>query len=132
MKLYLDENLSPRFRHNFDNHLLQIFTYQFMGWQGKKNGELLSLLVENDFRGIITSDQLMYTDKQLRQYQLHFLLIQSALDTPTARTPLFDLLNEFLVEQYHVFDKAQCSKTIITDGVVDKNLARGVHLLWMD
>ncbi len=103
-------------------------------WDGraKKNGALLSLLVENNFRGIITSDQLMYTDRQLRQYQLHFLLIQSAFDTPTARIPLFELLNVFLIEQYSVFDKAQCSKTIITDGVVDKDVARGVHLLWMD
>lgn len=132
MKLYLDENLPPRFRHQFDAQLFQVFTYQFMGWQGKKNGELLSLLVENNFRGIITSDQLMYTDRQLRQYQLHFLLIQSAFDTPTARIPLFELLNEFLIEQYSIFDKAQCSKTIITDGIVDKDVERGVHLLWMD
>jgi predicted nuclease of predicted toxin-antitoxin system len=63
MKLYLDENLSPKFRHNLDNQLFQVITYQFMGWQGKKNGELLSLLTENNFKGIITSDQLMYTDK---------------------------------------------------------------------
>lgn len=38
MKLYLDENLSPRFRHQFDAQLFQVFTYQFMGWQGKKHG----------------------------------------------------------------------------------------------
>lgn len=36
MKLYLDENLPPRFRHQFDAQLFQVFTYQFMGWQGKK------------------------------------------------------------------------------------------------
>ncbi|WP_336912687.1 hypothetical protein [Runella sp.] len=66
MKLYLDENLSPRFRHCFDSHLFQVYTYQFMGWQGKKNGELLSLLTQNSFRGIITSDKLMYSDKQLQ------------------------------------------------------------------
>jgi hypothetical protein len=132
MKLYLDENLSPKFRHNFDNQLFQVFTYQFMGWQGKKNGELLSLLTENNFKGIITSDQLMYTDKQLRQYQLHFLLIQSAFDTPDARVPLFDLLNLFLIEHYSIYENAQCSKTIITDGIVDHNLTKGVHLIWID
>lgn len=103
-----------------------------MGWQGKKNGELLSLLTENNFKGIITSDQLMYTDKQLRQYQLHFLLIQSAFDTPGARSPLFELLNLFLIEHYSVYEKAQCSKTIITDGIVDHNLTKGVHLIWID
>lgn len=43
MKLYLDENLSPRFRHLLDSPSIKVFTYQFMNWQGKKNGELLKL-----------------------------------------------------------------------------------------
>lgn len=101
-----------------------------MGWQGKKNGELLSLLTSNGFRGIITSDQLMYSDKQLREYELHFFSIQSALDTPTARLPLFEALNVFLIENYDQFTKIESSKTIITDGIVDKTLLRGVHQLW--
>jgi predicted nuclease of predicted toxin-antitoxin system len=51
MKLYLDENLSPKYRHAFDSERMQLFTYQFMGWQGKKNGELLHLLSIHGFRG---------------------------------------------------------------------------------
>lgn len=82
MKLYLGENLSPKLRHYFDQQFFQVFTYQFMGWQGKKNGELLGLLTQYGFQGIVTSDQLMYSDKQLREYQLHFFLLQSAFDTP--------------------------------------------------
>jgi predicted nuclease of predicted toxin-antitoxin system len=49
MKLYLDENLSPKFRRYLNSELIQVYTYQFMGWQGKKNGELLSLLQSANF-----------------------------------------------------------------------------------
>ena len=102
-------------------------------WVGKakKNGELLSLLTQNSFRGIITSDKLMYSDKQLQQYQLHFLLLQSAFDTPTERIPLFELLNIFLTNHYQRIDSAQSSKIIIADGIVDKTLVRGIHPIWL-
>lgn len=132
MKLYLDENLSPRFRHQFNQDLLKIYTYQFMGWQGKKNGELLILLNEHEFRGIITSDKLMYTDEQLKRNSLHFFLLQSALDTVEARIPLLKLLNDFLTTSYVLFDNAKASKVIVSDGVVSKNLTAGVHVIWVD
>lgn len=132
MKLYLDENLSPKFRHQFDPSSLKIYTFQFMEWQGKKNGELLKLLVENEFRGIITSDKLMYSDEQLKKCRLHFFLVQSVLDTPAARNPLFYLLNNFLLESYAIFEQAESSEVIVTDGIVDKELSRGVHVLWVN
>lgn len=132
MKLYLDENLSPKFRRLLTHDLIEIYTFQFMTWQGKKNGELLRLLSEYQFRGIITSDKLMYSDQQLKSGQLHFFLIQSALDTPTARNPLFDLLNEFLTESYSELNKARSSKILVADGLVDRKMTRGVHVLWME
>lgn len=132
MKLYLDENLSPRFRHLFDSQHLSVLTYQFMNWQGKKNGELLKLMVDNGFKGVITSDKLMYSDEQLKQFNLHFFLIQSALDTVVAREPLFKELNTFIIDNYTQFGNTRCSKTIVTDGIVNKSLAAGPHLLWIE
>lgn len=132
MKLYLDENLSPKFRRLLTHDLIEIYTFQFMTWQGKKNGELLRLLSEYQFRGIITSDKLMYSDQQLKNGQLHFFLIQSALDTPAARNPLFDLLNEFLTESYSELNKARASKIVVADGLVDRTMTRGVHVLWVE
>jgi hypothetical protein len=73
----------------------------------------------------------MYSDKQLQQYQLHFLLLQSAFDTPTERIPLFELLNIFLTNHYQRIDSAQSSKIIIADGIVDKTLVRGIHPIWL-
>ena len=132
MKLYLDENLSPKFRQLLKGAQLNVFTFQYMGWQGKKNGELISLLKEHNFDGVITSDKLMYSDDQLRSKGLHFFLIQSALDTPEARIPLFILLNEFLSESSALFDNVHSSKVIISDGVVNKELPLGVHVLWLN
>ncbi len=74
----------------------------------------------------------MYNDNQLRKFGLHFFLIQAAFDTPVERIPLFELLNQFLTDNYAQLDKAASSKTIITDGIINKNLTRGVHLLWID
>ena len=132
MKLYLDENLSPKFRRLLTHDLIEIYTFQFMTWQGKKNGELLRLLSEHQFRGIVTSDKLMYSDQQLKSGQLHFFLIQSVLDTPAARNPLFDLLNEFLTESYSELNKARSSRILVTDGLMDRKMTRGVHVLWME
>ncbi len=130
MKLYLDENLSPKFRKLLKSDQLIVITFQYMGWQGKKNGELITLLKEHDFDGVITSDKLMYSDDQLRSEGLHFFLIQSALDTPEARTPLFIRLNEFLSESIALFKNTQSSKVIITDGIVNQELPLGVHVVW--
>jgi predicted nuclease of predicted toxin-antitoxin system len=62
MKLLLDENLPKRLKSDFPNH--QIFTVRDMGWNGKKNGELMKLLIENNFDALITFDKnLLNNDK---------------------------------------------------------------------
>jgi len=48
MKLLLDENLPKRLKLDFKNH--DIYTVWDKGWNGKKNGELLRLMID-DKRG---------------------------------------------------------------------------------
>ena len=47
MKLLLDENLPKRLKLDFPEH--EIYTVRDKNWNGIKNGELLKLLVENNF-----------------------------------------------------------------------------------
>jgi hypothetical protein len=54
MKLLLDENLPHDFRHKIVGH--EVFTVQYMGWSGVKNGELLSLAAAAGFMALITMD----------------------------------------------------------------------------
>ncbi len=61
MKLLLDENLPKKLKRHFPQH--QIFTATEKGWKGKKNGELLQLMVGEGF------DVLLTFDKNLRYQQ---------------------------------------------------------------
>ena len=55
MKLLLDENLPKKLKRDFPEHT--IYTVSDKGWNSKKNGELLALMILNDFDVLITFDQ---------------------------------------------------------------------------
>ncbi len=56
MKILLDENLPRKLKGEFDvTH--HVFTVANMGWQAKKNGELLGLMVVHDFGALVTMDK---------------------------------------------------------------------------
>ena len=56
MKILLDENIDVRFKKYFpDAH--EVYTVQDMGWKGIKNGELLTLLAQNNFDCWIVVDK---------------------------------------------------------------------------
>ena len=55
MRLLLDENLPKRLKLNFPEH--EIYTVSDKGWNGIKNGELLKLLIENNFDALLTFDK---------------------------------------------------------------------------
>src|SRR4051794_6123983 len=64
MKLLLDENLPKRLKKDFTE--CEVYTVRDMGWNGKKNGELLQLMLLENFTILITFD------KNLR-YQQNFI-----------------------------------------------------------
>ena len=52
MRLLLDENLPKRLKSDFPDH--EVFTVAEIQWSGKTNGELLRLMLENDFAALLT------------------------------------------------------------------------------
>ena len=62
MRLLLDENLPKRLKLDFLDH--EIFTVRDKGWNGIKNGQLLSLLLENNFDALFTFDKNLSVSKQ--------------------------------------------------------------------
>lgn len=52
MKLLIDENLPKRLKTDFSDH--HIYTVSDMGWNRKKNGELLELMLEEEFEVLLT------------------------------------------------------------------------------
>ena len=55
MKLLLDENLPKRLKLDFPEH--DMYTVSDNGWNGKTNGELLKLLVPNNFDILFAFDK---------------------------------------------------------------------------
>jgi predicted nuclease of predicted toxin-antitoxin system len=79
MKLLLDENLPKRLKSDFPDH--QIFTVRDMGWNGKKNGELMKLLIENNFDALITFDKNLQFQQNFEKYQLPVIVLNASDNT---------------------------------------------------
>jgi predicted nuclease of predicted toxin-antitoxin system len=56
MKILLDESLPRKLTNDFGNEH-QVFTVRDMNWLGKKNGELLKLIIKNNFDLFVTVDR---------------------------------------------------------------------------
>lgn len=72
MKLLLDEQLPRRLSHRLVS-LHDAFTVQDMDWRGKKNGELLKLLVEHQFEAFLTADKKMRYEQNWQPVPVIFL-----------------------------------------------------------
>lgn len=77
MRLLLDENLPKRLKEHFPGY--EIYTVRDMGWNGVKNGELLKLMIANDFHILITFDKNLQFQQNFTKYTLPIIVL-NALD----------------------------------------------------
>ena len=74
MKLLLDEDLDVKLRFRFGpEHEVQ--TVRQMEWLGKKNGELLGLMLAAGFEALITGDQNMPYQQNWQNYPLPVIVL---------------------------------------------------------
>ncbi|MBI2427590.1 MAG: DUF5615 family PIN-like protein [Ignavibacteriales bacterium] len=76
MKILLDENLPRTIKADFGD-TFDVFTVRDMGWHGKKNGELLTLLTSHYFDIFITLDKNLRHQQNLKQYDGAVFLLLS-------------------------------------------------------
>lgn len=75
MKILLDENLPRKLKTDFGPDF-EVKTVRDMNWLGKKNGELMGLLVFNGFDLFITVDKNLRFQQNLDRFNVSvFLLI---------------------------------------------------------
>ena len=67
MKILLDENLPRKLKARFGPEF-EVKTVRDMGWLGKKNGELLGLLVLNGFDVFVTIDKNLRHQQNLAKF----------------------------------------------------------------
>ena len=87
MKLLLDEQLPRRLVHRLAP-LHDALTVRDMEWQGKKNGELLKLLLEHKFEAFLTADKKMRYEQNWQNYSIPVVF----LDVPNLKYDTLKLL----------------------------------------
>ena len=79
MKLLLDENLPKKLKSDFPKH--EVFTVRDMNWNGKKNGELMLLMLENTFDAFITFDKNLQFQQNFKKYLIPVLVLNAQDNT---------------------------------------------------
>ena len=74
MKLLLDENLPVKLKFRFLDRKIETFTVTDMKWKSKSNGELLQLMIENDFTHLVTLDNNLSFQQNFLKYLFRLLL----------------------------------------------------------
>lgn len=76
MKLLLDEDLPKKLKEAFgDAH--QVFTVGDMKWNGKRNGELLGLMVYHGFEGLVTIDKNLPYQQNISKFDLFIIVLEA-------------------------------------------------------
>jgi len=97
MKLLLDENLPKRLKNDFVEH--QVFTVRDMNWNGKKNGELMQLMIDNDFDALLTFDKNLQYQQNFKKYALPVLVLNAEDNTYSTLKNLVPLINLVLIKE---------------------------------
>ena len=86
MKLLIDENLPKKLKIDFPEH--EIFTVSDMGWNGKKNGELLKLMLEKEFDMLLTFDKNLQYQQNFAKYPVTVFILNAEDNTYVTLKPL--------------------------------------------
>ena len=97
MKLLLDENLPKRLKLDFPEH--EIYTVRDRNWNGIKNGELLNLLLDNNFDALLTFDKNLQHQQNFKRYILTVFVLSAHINSYEELTKLTPMIKEYLDEK---------------------------------
>lgn len=94
MKLLLDENLPKKLKLDFTEH--EIYTVTDKGWNGVKNGELLKLLVKENFDALLTFDKNLQHQQNFKNYTVKVIVLSAPINTYQELTKLIPLVKKHI------------------------------------
>ena len=94
MRLLLDENLPKRLKSDFLNH--EVFTVREKGWNGIKNGELLHLMLSDNFNVLLTFDKNLQHQQNFLKYPITVFVLTAFNNTYDELSPLTPQINQIL------------------------------------
>ena len=74
MKILLDESLPRKLKYDFGENY-EVFTVRDKEWLGKKNGELLKLMVADEFEIFVTVDRNLSYQQNLERLPLTIFVL---------------------------------------------------------
>lgn len=93
MKLLLDENLPKKLKLDFPDH--EIYTVTDKGWNGIKNGELLKLLIQENFDALLTFDKNLQYQQNFNKYTIRVFVFSAPINTYQELTKLTPQINGY-------------------------------------
>ncbi len=94
MKLLLDENLPRKLKRELPKH--DVSTAAEMGWNGKANGELLAVMLEESFQALVTADKNLQHQQNFQTYPIPVIVLNARFITFDDLRPLMPKVNELL------------------------------------
>lgn len=96
MKLLLDENLPKRLKQDFSDH--EVYTVKDQNWNGIQNGELLKLLLENEFDALLTFDKNLQHQQNFEKYPITVFVLSASINTYEKLTGLSSKVKDYFSE----------------------------------
>lgn len=94
MRLLLDENVPRQLKQVITGH--EVYTIGEKRWNGKLNGELLKLMLAEEFDALITADKNLQHQQNFEKYPIPVLVLHTHRITYDSLMPLIPKLLEFL------------------------------------
>lgn len=94
MKLLIDENLPKKLKLDFPEH--EIFSVSDMGWNSKKNGELLKLMLEQNFEILLTFDRNLQYQQNFAKYPISVFILNAEDNAYLTLKPLISVIHQHL------------------------------------
>ena len=79
MRLLLDENLPKRLKIDFSGH--DVYTVREKGWNGIKNGDLIKLLLADNFDVLLTFDKNLQHQQNFTKYPVTVIVLSAENNT---------------------------------------------------
>jgi predicted nuclease of predicted toxin-antitoxin system len=96
MKLLLDENLPKKLKNDFPEH--EVYTVRDKGWNSKKNGELLELMLEENFDVLLTFDQNLEHQQNFDKYPISVFVLIADNNTYQILSSLVEIIKSKLTK----------------------------------
>ena len=93
MKILLDENLPRKLKINFVSHF-EVLSVRDKNWLGKKNGELLGLMVLNGFEIFVTIDKNLPNQQNLFKFDVSIFVLSAVNNKVETLQQLVEKLKE--------------------------------------